>query len=323
MKPVSFLGRFLATVERYGLLPQGSRVLVAVSGGPDSVCLLDLLRVVARRLELQLQAFHLNHRLRPTAARDERFVRRLCAEWGVQLTVVRSNVAAYARRHHLGLEAAGRELRSYHLERIAQREGCDRIALGHTADDNLETMLLNLARGAGGRGLSGIPVMRGKIVRPLIDIERAGIVNHLRARKVAWVEDESNRDLRFRRNRVRQELVPLLKRVSPAVVQNARRAAELLADEDRFLDGLAQEALKRLAISRRNRVLIDSRKFTAYNICLRRRMLRQLFPTLNANDVERVIRLSEARVAGRLVLSAGIRVQVQEGVIQFCQPAQE
>ncbi|MEO0080509.1 MAG: tRNA lysidine(34) synthetase TilS [candidate division WOR-3 bacterium] len=320
MKPVSVLGRFLETVNRWELLPRGCRVLVAVSGGPDSVCLLDLLRAVARRFELKLCAFHMNHRLRPTAERDEGFVRKLCADWDVPLTVVRSDVAAYARRHRLGLEEAGRELRYHHLARIAKRLGCDRIALGHTADDNLETIILNLARGAGLRGLSGIPVVRDNFIRPLLDLERNEILSHLRARGIEWVEDESNKDPRFRRNLVRQELVPLLKRLSPAAVQNARRAATLLADDDRLLETIAASEVGKVVVSRRPAISIDTREFAQYNISLKRRILRQLFPELNSNDVERIISLTQNRSSGRLVLRAGIEARLENGLLRLSRP---
>ena len=157
---LSVPGRFFATVKEHDLLPESASVLAAVSGGADSVCLLDLLRLAQSRFKLTLAAFHLNHGLRDSAARDEEFVRKLCREWRVELVVARADVARHAKRHKMGIEEAGRELRYQHLERVARKLKYTVIALGHTANDNLETMLLNLARGAGPRGLAGIPVQR-------------------------------------------------------------------------------------------------------------------------------------------------------------------
>lgn len=284
---LSVMGRFEHTVNRHGLLPQGGKVLVAVSGGPDSVCLLDLLRVVSARRGLDLVGFHLNHRLRKSANQDERFVRRL---FGAEpLIVVRSDVGRYARRRGLGVEEAARAVRYRHMERIAEKLGCDVVALGHNADDNLETMLLNLARGAGLSGLAGIPVKRGIFVRPLLDIERESIIQYLRARSLDWVEDETNQDPGFKRNLLRLQAVPALKAVNPEAVANAGRAAALLREEDGYLDCLALEALGRVAKLNRSHAVVDCIEFGTYNLCLKRRMIRQLVPGLDSEGVGRVL----------------------------------
>lgn len=283
------LGQFLKTVEEHDMLASGSRVLAGVSGGADSVCLFDLLRSVVRTRSLWLGGFHLNHGLRKAAARDEAFVRRLFTDARLELVVVRADVRRYARRHGRSLEEAGRELRYRHLERVADRLGCDRIALGHNADDSLETMLLNLARGAGNRGLSGIAARRGRVIRPLIDVERARIVEYLQARRLTWIEDESNLDVTIRRNLIRHQAVAALRQVNPEAVRHARGAACRLEDEDRFLDALAAQALGLVLAKRNSRTVIDQARLRVYNDVLKRRMIRQLLPGLDALGVERAL----------------------------------
>lgn len=302
----SVYGCFLQTVERYNLFPSESKVLVAVSGGSDSVCLLDLLRIFASERKLRLIGFHLNHRLRETARRDEAFVRSLFGS--EPLVVVRSDVGRYAQRHRLGIEEAARLVRYRHMERVAKRLGCVRVALGHNADDNLETMLFNLARGAGLSGLAGIPVQRGIFVRPLLDLEREDIVRYLRARGLDWVEDETNKDIAFRRNLLRLQVVPALKAVNPGVVANARRTSILLRDEDDFLDTLAREALNRVAKVGRNRVSVDCCIFGEYNRCLKRRIVRILIPGLDAEAVERVLAFLEPDCECSSTVVKGIRL---------------
>lgn len=331
-KRLSVLGRFTETVREYGLLPDGSRVLVAVSGGADSVCLLDLLRLAQPRLGLRLAVFHLNHGLRETAARDENFVRTLCRDWQVELVVARADVAGHAKRHRLGIEEAGRELRYRHMERVARKFECDLIALGHTANDNLETMLLNLVRGAGPRGLSGIPVQRPwginhkdtktqrvgvRLIRPLIDIERGQIEHHLRARGIEWVEDESNADPKYRRNLLRREVVPVLTRLSGAAVANARRAAQLLAEEGEFLDGLAEVAARDVVELSKGRVRIDILRFKNYNNILKRRILKRVLPELDSQAVEGVLEFCNRDTGGRLTLTRGVRAHRHRGIIEF------
>jgi len=329
---LSVPGRFFATVKEYGLLAGGSGVLAAVSGGADSVCLLDLLRLVQPRLKLRLAAFHLNHGLRGAAARDEEFVRKLCRDWRVELVVAHADVAGFAKRHRLGIEEAGRELRYRHLERVARNLKCDVIALGHTSNDNLETMLLNLARGAGPRGLAGIQVQRlsdanhndakiqrarVRFIRPLIDIERDKLEQHLRARGIDWVEDESNLDVIYRRNLLRREVVPVLLKLNPGAVANARRAAQLLAEEGEFLDGLAEAAARDVAEFDKGRVRIDILRFKDYNNILKRRILKRVLPELDSQAVERVLQFCNRDTGGKLTLTRGVRAHRRRGTIEF------
>lgn len=331
---LSVPGRFFVTVKEHELLPAGTSVLAAVSGGADSVCLLDLLRLAQPRFKLELAAFHLNHGLRDTAVRDESYVRRLCRDWQVELVVVRADVAGYAKRHRLGIEEAGRELRYRHMERTARRLGCGVIALGHTANDNLETMLLNLARGAGPRGLAGIPVQRLSdvnhkdtktrrvrtrvvFVRPMIDIERGRLEQHLRGRGIEWVEDESNSDVNYRRNLLRREVVPVLLKLNPNAVANARRAAQLLAEEGEFLDGLAEAAARDVAALSKGRVRIDILKFKDYNGILKRRILKRVLPELDSQAVEGVLEFCNRDTGGRLTLTRGVRAHRRRGMIEF------
>ncbi len=331
---LSVPGRFFATVKAHGLLPEGSSVLAAVSGGADSVCLLDLLRLAQPKLKLRLAAFHLNHGLRGAAARDERFVRNLCRDWRVELVVARADVAGHAKKHGLGIEEAGRELRYRHLERVALKLKCDVVALGHTANDNLETMLLNAARGAGPRGLAGIPARRTSdsnhkgtkaprartritFVRPLIDIERGQLEQHLRARGIGWVEDESNADVSYRRNLLRREVVPVLVKLNANAVANARRAAQLLAAEGDFLDGLAGAAAHDVVQLSKGRVRIDILKFKDYNHILKRRVLKLVLPELDSQAVEGVIEFCNRDTGGKLTLTRGVRAHRRRGMIEF------
>jgi len=194
-----------ATLGRHQMLAGGETVLVSVSGGADSVALLHLLLTLAPELSLRLHVLHVDHGLRPDSDRDAAFVLKLAERLGVPADVARVSVSAGG-----SVEAAARAERYGALAAHARRVGAQRIALGHTADDQAETVLMRMLAGAGVRGLAAIPPRRGRLIRPLIETRRAALVATLEAAGLPWIEDPSNRDVKFLRNRIRHELLPLL-----------------------------------------------------------------------------------------------------------------
>jgi tRNA(Ile)-lysidine synthase len=228
------------TIRRHAMLAGGEAVLVAVSGGPDSVALLWALEALAGELRLRLSVVHLDHGLRPDSADDAAFVTALARSRGLPVAVEGITIAPGG-----SLEARAREARYAALVRHATRLGADRVALGHTADDQAETVLMRLLEGAGPRGLAGIPPLRGIFIRPLIETRRSEILGALTAAGLAWREDPSNRDLKFLRNRIRHELLPFLAATyNPAIVTALNRAAALTRG---LLGELAASAARELA----------------------------------------------------------------------------
>src|SRR5438309_9129120 len=226
------------------MLTGGETVLVGVSGGADSVALLHLLIALAPSWRLRLPVLHVDHQRRPDSSSDGDVVRVLGARLGVPVDVATVTVD---RRE--SLEAAARTARQAALETWAARVGAQRIALGHTADDQAETVLMRLVQGAGVRGLAGIPPVRGRIIRPLIEVRRAALEAELRRATLPWVEDPTNRDPKFLRNRIRHELLPLLSdsynpEIAPALVKMAALARETMT----ALDEVAAAELDRLAV---------------------------------------------------------------------------
>ena len=233
-----------ATLRRHAMLAGGDRVLIGVSGGADSVALLLALVELAPPLALDLHVLHVDHHLRADSARDAAFVEALATGLGVPIAVARVRVASGG-----SLEAAARAARHGALDAEAARLGARRIALGHTADDQAETVLMRLLEGAGVRGLAAIPPVRGRIVRPLIETRRRDIEFALRSTGVEWIEDPTNRDPKFLRNRIRHEVLPLLaSAVAADVVPALTHAASLARQATTALDHLATRDLDRLAV---------------------------------------------------------------------------
>ena len=235
-------------VRDHDLIAPGTRVLAAVSGGSDSVALAHLLRELERHGELELAGVvHFNHQLRAAADDDERFVAEVARTLGVPLLASRGDVAAQARRERRSVEDAGRTARYEWFEQARVESGAAVVALGHTRDDQAETFLLRLLRGAGPRGLAGMHPRRGAIVRPLLACRRHELRDWLRERALTFVEDDTNRDVSIPRNRVRAELVPLLEqRFNPAVVDVLADEAALARELWAWVDNQVTELAARL-----------------------------------------------------------------------------
>jgi tRNA(Ile)-lysidine synthase len=241
--------RVCRTIDRYRLLPPGAGVLVAVSGGADSTALVYLLREASSRLGIRLAGLaHFNHLLRGAASdADERFCREMAGDLGLRFEAGRGDVRAAARQRSTSFEDAGRQLRYAFFEEARGRTGASHVAVGHTRDDQAETVLLNLLRGAGTTGLGGMPARRGSIIRPLVDFTHRELVEWLAEAGIPFREDESNRDRRFLRNRVRHEILPALTAVVPSASDAIARAAEITRVDAEFLDELAAREFVRVA----------------------------------------------------------------------------
>lgn len=229
------------------MLPRGSRVLCAVSGGADSVCLLAGLYRLREKLGFTLAAAHYNHNLRGMESRrDEDFVRELVKDRfpGVELYVGGGDVAQTARARGAGLEETARALRYAFLEETAAAAGCDRIATAHTAGDNAETVLLHLARGTGLQGLTGIAPVRGGLIRPLLTTTRAEVEAFLEENHLPHVEDSSNSDDIYARNRVRHRVVPVLEELYPGFARRLTENAASLREDEAYLSRQAEELAK-------------------------------------------------------------------------------
>ena len=225
---------------RFDLIPPGAGVLCALSGGADSMYLLCRLLEGRERHGWTVYAAHFNHGLRPAAQRDEDFVRDWCKRQGVPLAAGRADVPAFVRREGLSVEEGARILRYRFLAETAEAEGLALTATGHHAGDNAETVLMNLIRGCGLNGLTGIPERRGNIVRPMLNVTRREIGDYLNGHRVPHVEDETNADPAYTRNRVRLQLLPLLEELNPRAMEHICAAAARLREDEAELSRQAE-----------------------------------------------------------------------------------
>jgi tRNA(Ile)-lysidine synthase len=313
---MSIREQVLGELRQGGVVPPNARVLVLLSGGADSVCLVHALNELL--VGGALVALHVDHGLREAAVEDERFCAELCERVGVRLVVER--VAIDERGN---LEAAAREARYAAAERVRQREGLDWIATGHTASDQVETILYRLAASPGRRALLGMEARSGRLIRPLLDVDRARTRAYCRDAGLGWREDETNLDRRFARNRLRHEVVPELREIHPAAEQNVLATADALREEAALLERAVEEAVERLATGGPSPAL-DGARLRELEPALRRLVLRTVAEralrrplALRARQVGEIEKLALRGGSGSLDLGGGLRVISEYGLLRF------
>lgn len=245
MTNTEFEAPIRALCAEYGMLPRGKTVLCAVSGGMDSMALLYVLLKLQDEMGCSLCAAHYNHKLRGEESdRDATFVSNYCKEHNISFVLGEGNVQQEAKVQGRGIEETARSMRYAFLEEAAKAENAVRIVTAHHADDNAETLLLHLVRGTGLRGLTGIPPVRGSIVRPLLATSRQDIVEYVRRNNLSFVEDSSNHDTRFARNRLRHEVLPILRDMNPNFIGSVTQTIRSLREDQVYLEARALELFR-------------------------------------------------------------------------------
>ena len=285
-------------IKEIGLLPAGQRLVVAISGDADSVCLLHLLAGLREGLAVELYAAHLDHGLRGAeSAADAEYVARLARRLAVPATIEKRDVGAYQKEHRISLEEAAREVRYRFLADSARAVGADRVAVGHTADDHVETILMHLVRGSGTRGLRGLqpladwPLGGGQkitVIRPLLSISRGETDAYCRQYQLAPRLDSTNLSLSTFRNRIRLELLPLLEGYNPQVAEALLRTARIAADDLSFIDEEVERHWGEIARKQAATVTLDRDAFARLHPAIKRNLLRWAIATLGGSlkDIE-------------------------------------
>ncbi|RMH69143.1 MAG: tRNA lysidine(34) synthetase TilS [Gemmatimonadetes bacterium] len=311
------LSSVLRYIERHQLLGPQDRVLVAVSGGLDSVCLLDILYRLRPQLDLSLQIVHVNHQLRGTESdADAQFVRQLADQYALPVTLQTAGISARIASEKGSVQEIARQARYAIFEEVAQACQATKIATGHTADDQAETVLMRFLRGSGLRGLSGIAPRRDPYIRPLLNQSRASLVQYLQDRQLAYREDSSNAKTDYFRNHVRHTIFPFLhEQANPALKPHLAQLAELFRAENDLLSRLTAEAAQACIIPvTAHQIYIDLPTFVTYDIAIQRRLIYQAISqladhlqALTFHHIEACLVLALANRSGQqLHLPAGI-----------------
>jgi tRNA(Ile)-lysidine synthase len=316
-----FIAKIKRTVKKYSMLESGEKVVVGVSGGPDSMALLSVLHQMQENYNLQLQVAHLNHGFRgKEAARDAQFVHDMAQRFGLPCEIKTFDVPSFKKRSTLSSQEAAREVRYQFLEDVRQRCNASKIALGHNADDQAETLMMWLLRGTGLKGLGGMPPVRGGIIiRPLIETTREEIEAFLTERSIPFVVDSSNQNPDYLRNKVRQQLFPLLKEhYNPQLVKRLANTAEIVRIDNEYLEYKTQAILDNIIVSRDSTsAVINSSALLALPVALQVRCMRSVLEKVKGNlkrisatHLNAILKiLSNDKPSKVLQLPDGIRVE--------------
>ena len=312
------------TIEKYKMINPGDKIVVGFSGGPDSLSLLNILNQLSDEYKIKLYAVHFNHMIRGEEAyRDENFARDFCKKNGIEFFCKRMEVLKYADENGMSCEEAGRFLRYKYFNEVFKKVGAQKIAIAHNMNDQAETVIMHFLRGAALTGLSGISPVRDEIyIRPLIFCTRDDIENYCREKKLTPVTDSTNSDVYYKRNRVRHEIIPYIKKYfNPAIIESLSRQAVIAKEDDDFLNREAERKLNELKSG--DGYLVED--FCKLHNALKKRVMRLIIKNVKGNlnmieavHVEKCIEVIERRKTGkRFNLPYGIVLNVQYDIFKI------
>lgn len=313
------------TIKKYNLIEKNDKVLVAVSGGPDSLSLLNVLY----SLGYNLCVAHVNHGLRENANIDEKFVESFCKEKNIPCFIKKIQLKEAIETDFKGMstEEAGRKARYDFFEEVLREQNCTKIATAHNSNDNVETVIMNMIRGSGLSGLKGIEPARGNIIRPLIETSRKEIEEYCKENNLNPRHDESNDETMYTRNKVRLELIPYIeKNINSNVVNNITRMSKIISEEERFILDLVEDSYNKIVLKEEENAITCSLKiFNNFDLVLKRRLILKLIIKVlgNAKDIEKVhvddiVKLCQNNVGGKfLTPNKNIKISVLQGKLKF------
>jgi len=258
--------KVLNTIKKYNLIQPKDKIVLGVSGGPDSISMLYILNELKEKLDFEIIVAHINHGIRENAKNDEEYVKTYCEKIGVKFYCLHASVKELAEQKKMGLEETGRKVRYDFFDEILKKEYAQKIGIAHNKNDNAETMIMNILRGSGTNGLRGIEAKQGKYIRPLIEIERYEIENFCNEKSLNPCIDESNFENEFTRNKIRNIVIPYVKKnFNENIIETLERLSQITREQEDYIKNVAETEYKNVLIEEINLQNIEYNKESSFD----------------------------------------------------------
>ncbi len=320
------INKFIKTIRDHNLIEENDKILVGFSGGKDSSALLHLLMTLSKSYKIQIAIGHFNHKVRGDEAnRDEEFCRQVGKDYSIDFFSDSYNMDNYAKENKISKEEAGRILRKKFFNRILREEGYNKIALAHNMDDQAETILMRIIRGTGLDGLKGIDYKSGPIIRPILDISKSEIEEYINKEKISYVEDSTNKENTYNRNKIRNLLIPEIENnYNPNFKEALINLSNLAVEDSEFLDSYTASTYKGLSNREKDSTIISLDDFKKESLPIKRRLIRRVFLLENGNinnlsfkNVEDINNLSQGPTGKAIENVNGLRIRTSYNDLIF------
>jgi len=329
--------KILQTIKKYNLIKPGDNIVIGVSGGPDSMCLLHILNELKNELKINIFVAHINHMIREEADEETEYVKEMCKNMNIECYVQKVDVQKQAEENKLGTEEMGRNIRYNFFDEVAKKTNSNKIATAHNSNDKVETVLMNILRGSGLSGLKGIEAIRdGKFIRPLIEIEREEIENYCVENKLNPKYDKSNNENIYRRNKIRNEVIPYIKKeFNENILKTINRLSEVATEESEYLEKITKQEFNRINVGakfhlrpcdKQNSIIeLDLKEFNKLELVIKRRVIlytiNKVLGTIvgiEKVNIDDIIKLCENNIGNKyLEPTKNIKILVKDKKISF------
>ncbi len=325
--------KVLNTINKYNMINNGDKVVIGVSGGPDSMTLLNILNNLKEKLNIEIYVAHINHMIRKEADEETKYVKEFCEKINVEFYYKRLDVKDEATKLKIGTEEAGRNIRYKFFDEIANKVGANKIATAHNSNDNAETVLMNIIRGTSISGLKGIEKIRdGKYIRPIIECNRSEIEEYCKEKNLNPKLDKTNLDNIYTRNKIRNMLIPFIKKeFNPNIIEGINRLSNIALEEEQFINKIVENEYKRLLISvdikdeNKTEIVLSMKEFNLLDYVIKAKIILYTITKVkgNATGIEKIhiddiIKLCNNNIGNKyLTPKKGIKIYVKKGKIFF------